>query len=89
MNVLGKPLTKPSEIGPGVTQGEWESGIERALADQNDRWVVRETATIPVKSFHGLDDAGELSLEPFYVVMGIAASHYELRCLCVHRRVGW
>ena len=68
-------------VGPGVTQGEWESGIERALTDQNDRWVVQETAEIPVKSFHVLDDAGELSVEPFYVVMGIAPSHYGVAML--------
>jgi hypothetical protein len=68
-------------VGPGVEQGEWESGIERALTDQNDRWVVQETAEIPVKSFHVLDDAGELRVEPFYVVMGIAPSHYGVAML--------
>jgi len=68
-------------VGPGTEQGEWESGIERALTDQNDRWVVQETAEIPVKSFHVLDDAGELRVEPFYVVMGIAPSHYGVAML--------
>ncbi len=68
-------------IGPGVEQGEWESGIQRALTDQNDRWVVQETAEIPVKSFHVLDDAGKLHVEPFYVVMGIAPSHYGVAML--------
>lgn len=68
-------------VGPGVEQAEWESGIDRALADQNDRWVVQETARIPVKSFHVLDDSGELHVEPFYVVMGIAPSHYGVAML--------
>jgi hypothetical protein len=68
-------------IGPGVEQGEWESGIERALTDQNDRWVMQETAEIPVKSFHVLDDSGRLHVEPFYVVMGIAPSHYGVAML--------
>ena len=63
-------------VGPGVEQGEWESAIAKALADTNDRWVVQETAQIPVKSFHVLDAAGDLKVEPFYVVMGIAPSHY-------------
>ena len=56
-------------------------GIERALTDQTDRWVVQATAEIPVKSFHVLDDAGELRVEPFYVVMGIAPSHYGVAML--------
>ena len=68
-------------VGPGVKQGEWESAIERALTDSNDRWVLQETAEIPVKSFHVLDDAGELGVEPFYVVMGIAPSHYGIAML--------
>ena len=68
-------------VGPGAGQGEWESAIERALADSNDRWVIQETAEIPVKSFHVLDDDGELHVEPFYVVMGIAPSHYGIAML--------
>jgi hypothetical protein len=63
-------------VGPGVEQGEWESGIERALKDESDRWVVQETAKIPVKSFHLLDDSGDLQVVPYNVVMGIAPSHY-------------
>jgi hypothetical protein len=68
-------------VGPGVEQGAWESGIEAALKDQNDRWVVQETARIPVKSFHLLDNSGELRVEPFNVVMGIAPSHYGVAIL--------
>jgi hypothetical protein len=68
-------------VGPGVEQGAWESGIEQALNDQNDRWVVQETAKIPVKSFHLLDDSGELRVVPFNVVMGIAPSNYGIAML--------
>jgi Uncharacterized conserved protein len=68
-------------IGPGVAQGDWEAGIEQALKDQNDRWVLQETAKIPVKSFHLLDDSGELKVEPFNVVMGIAPSNYGVAML--------
>lgn len=67
-------------VGPGVAQSEWESAIDRALADTNDRWVMQETARIPVKSFHVLDDSG-LHVQPFYVVMGIAPSHYGVAML--------
>jgi DNA-binding transcriptional MerR regulator len=68
-------------VGPGVDQGAWESGIEQALKDQNDRWVLQETAEIPVKSFHLLDDPGELRVVPFNVVMGIAPSNYGVAML--------
>jgi uncharacterized circularly permuted ATP-grasp superfamily protein len=68
-------------VGPGVEQSAWESGIENALKDENDRWVVQETAHIPVKSFHLLDDSGELRVVPFNVVMGIAPSHYGIAML--------
>ncbi|MDF2773963.1 MAG: hypothetical protein K0S86_3460 [Geminicoccaceae bacterium] len=62
-------------IGPVATQSEWESAVERVLADEN-RWVLQQVADIPVKSFHVLDDAGQLRMEPFYVVMGFAPTRY-------------
>jgi len=62
-------------IGPTATQGEWESALTRALADEA-RWVVQQVAHIPVKSFHVLDDADQLHVEPFYIVMGFAPSRY-------------
>ena len=62
-------------IGPTATQGEWESGLDRALADE-ERWVVQQLASIPVKPFHVLDDSGGLHMEPFFIVMGFAPSRY-------------
>lgn len=62
-------------VGPTVSQGEWESSIERVLADA-ERWVVQQIAAIPVKSFHVLDEANQLHVEPFYIVMGFAPSRY-------------
>ena len=62
-------------VGPTATQGEWESAIDRVLID-DDRWVVQQVAPIPVKSFHILDDAGRLQVEPFYIVMGFAPTRY-------------
>ncbi|MEO8577200.1 MAG: hypothetical protein ABI556_10890, partial [Gemmatimonadales bacterium] len=41
----------------------------------------QQTAKSPVKSFHVLDDSGQLKVEPFYVVMGIAPSHYGVAML--------
>lgn len=63
-------------VGHAVAQSDWESAIERAVVDTNDRWVVQQAAEIPVKSFHVLDDSGRLHMEPFYVVMGLAPSHF-------------
>ncbi len=68
-------------VGPGVDQSKWEEGIEGALKDENDRWVLQETAVIPKKSFHILDDSGELQVVPFNVVMGIAPSNYGVAML--------
>jgi hypothetical protein len=67
-------------VGPAATQGEWESALDRALADEQ-RWVLQQTATIPVKSFHVLDDADRLHVEPFYVVLGFAPSRYGVAML--------
>lgn len=69
------------QVGPSMEQSEWESAIDRALCDENDRWVAQEAAHIPVKSFHVLDDNDELQIAPFHVVMGIAPSHYGVAML--------
>ena len=60
-------------VGPAIAQGEWESAIDRALADE-DRWVLQQVAQIPLKSFQVLDDHGRLRVEPFFVVMGMAST---------------
>ena len=62
-------------VGPAVSQSEWDSEIDRVLAD-SERWVVQQLAPIPVKSFHVLDHANQLRVEPFYIVMGFAPSRY-------------
>jgi hypothetical protein len=62
-------------VGPTATQPEWDDAIDRALVDE-ERWVVQQIASIPVKSFHVLDDAGDLHVEPFFIVMGFAPSRY-------------
>lgn len=62
-------------IGHLLTQAEWESAIERALADR-DRWVVQQLATIPVSEFPILGPDGGVHWEPFYTVMGFAPTKY-------------
>jgi len=62
-------------VGPTTSQTEWDEAIDRALADE-ERWVVQQIASIPVKSFHVLDDSGQPHIEPFFIVMGFAPSRY-------------
>jgi hypothetical protein len=62
-------------VGALASPVDWDAAIGAALIDP-DRWVVQQLAQIPVKAFHVLDDAGQVHLEPFYVVMGFAPSRY-------------
>ena len=67
-------------VGHSVEQGLWERALDRALTEPNG-WVLQQAAPIPVKSFHVLDDAGELHVEPFYIVMGFASNRYGVAML--------
>jgi len=67
-------------VGHAVEQGAWEQALDRALAEPNG-WVLQQAAPIPVKSFHVLDAAGELHVEPYYVVMGFASNRYGVAML--------
>jgi hypothetical protein len=61
-------------IGPAVTREQWDTAIAAALADPDDRWVVQQVATIPVREFPVIGPEGVIRIEPFYTVMGFAAS---------------
>jgi uncharacterized circularly permuted ATP-grasp superfamily protein len=61
-------------IGPAVARDEWESALAAALADPDDRWVVQQLASIPVREFPVIGPDGEVHAEPFYTVMGFAAN---------------
>jgi hypothetical protein len=67
-------------LGPSQTQTEWEQALERALAD-SERWVVQRLASIPVSEFPVVGPDGALHVEPFYTVMGFAATNYGLAVL--------
>jgi hypothetical protein len=60
-------------IGPAVTRDVWEAALAAALADPDDRWVVQQVATIPVREFPVVGPDGGVHVEPFYTVMGFAA----------------
>jgi hypothetical protein len=67
-------------LGAALTRGEWESAIEKALAD-TERWVVQRLATIPVSEFAVIDPEGHVHAEPFYTVMGFAPTKNGLAIL--------
>jgi hypothetical protein len=60
-------------IGPAVTRDEWDAAMSAALADEEDRWVVQQLASIPVREFPIIGPDGAVHTEPFYTVMGFAA----------------
>lgn len=64
-------------LGHLLTEREWEAALERAVNDPQ-RWVVQELASIPVSEFPVLAPDGAIHFEPFYTVMGFAATAYGL-----------
>lgn len=67
-------------LGPSLTQSEWETALERAVSD-GQRWVVQQLASIPLSEFPLLDADGNVHVEPFYTVLGFAATAYGLAIL--------
>jgi hypothetical protein len=67
-------------LGHGLPLAEWEAALEQALADK-ERWVVQQLASIPVSEFPVLGPDGKAHVEPFYVVMGFAATKYGMAVL--------
>jgi uncharacterized circularly permuted ATP-grasp superfamily protein len=60
-------------VGAAATQAEWDTALDRALRDEQ-RWVVQQLVAIPVREFPVLAPDGQVVMEPFYTVMGFAAS---------------
>jgi hypothetical protein len=67
-------------IGHLLARAEWESALDKALAD-GERWVVQQLASIPVGLFPVVGPGGAVQVEPFYVVMGFAPSKYGVAVL--------
>ena len=67
-------------IGHGLSSAEWETAIAHALVDPG-RWVVQQLASIPVSEFPVLAPDGKVHIEPFYTVMGFAATRYGVSVL--------
>jgi hypothetical protein len=67
-------------VGHLLSRSEWEAEIDKALADK-ERWVVQQLAGIPLGEFPVLGPDGRLHVEPFYTVMGFAATRDGLAIL--------
>jgi hypothetical protein len=67
-------------IGHGLPRADWESAVDRALADK-ETWVVQQLASIPVHEFPVLGPDGWIHIEPFYTVMGFAPTKYGVATL--------
>ena len=67
-------------LGCAVPRAEWDAAVETALADPGG-WVVQQLATIPVRDFPVQRADGTVHAEPFYTVMGFAASQHGLSIL--------
>lgn len=62
-------------LGHLVDQATWESTLDKAVTDPQ-RWVVQQLASIPVTEFPVVGPEGKVHFEPFYTVMGFAATKY-------------
>ncbi len=67
-------------IGGLLSPSEWDSAIERIVTGE-ERWVVQQLASIPVSEFPVIGPGGGLHVEPFYTVMGFAATENGLAIL--------
>lgn len=60
-------------IGPSASASEWETALDSALSD-SETWVIQQLASIPVSEFPLIGPDGKVHVEPFYMVMGFAAT---------------
>ncbi len=67
-------------VGAHATESRWDQAITDALAD-TDRWVVQSALTLPVTELPVALADGSVALEPFFIVLGFAASTYGLATL--------
>ncbi len=67
-------------LGQTMARADWETMIEKVLADKQ-RWVVQQLTSIPVSTFPVIGPDATIHSEPFYVVMGFAATKYGVAIL--------
>lgn len=72
-------------LGTAVEQGEWDSLLNEAalsMDDAENSFVVQTATRIPVYEFPVVGSDGRVFSEPFYTVMGFAATGDGLGNLC-------
>ncbi len=72
-------------LGQALTQAEWDGLLEEALTAQEDpyrAWVVQAVTALPVHLFPVVDAAGRVHSEPYYAVMGFAATEHGIGVIC-------
>ena len=60
-------------LGPLLDDAGWDAAIGHAVAGP-DRWVVQQLVPIPVSDYPILGPDGAVHVEPFYTVLGLAAT---------------
>jgi carboxypeptidase Taq len=72
-------------LGAATEQAEWELALQEAVlrsGDPEHSWVVQNAARLPVHEFPVVGSDGRVFGEPFYAVMGFAATEHGLGTLC-------
>lgn len=72
-------------LGAATQQAEWELALQEAVLCSDDpehSWVVQSATRLPVHEFPVVGSDGRVFGEPFYVVMGFAATENGLGTMC-------
>ncbi|HEX7533377.1 MAG TPA: hypothetical protein VF340_09080, partial [Methyloceanibacter sp.] len=72
-------------LGAATEQAAWEQTLQDAVlhsADPENSWVVQSATRLPVHEFPVLGPDGRVFGEPFYAVMGFAATENGLGTMC-------
>ena len=72
-------------IGPATEQTHWEAALQKAVISADDpqnSWVVQAAARLPVHEFPVVGPDGRVFGEPFYAVIGFAATENGLGTVC-------
>jgi carboxypeptidase Taq len=72
-------------LGAATSQSEWEQALQNAAltaGDPEQSWVVQTATRLPVHEFPVVGPDGRVFGEPFYAVMGFAATENGLGTIC-------
>jgi carboxypeptidase Taq len=72
-------------IGASTEEGEWEQALQKAVVQADDpeqSWVVQSATRLPVHEFPVVGPDRRVFGEPFYAVMGFAATENGLGTMC-------